>query len=267
MTCSRLPSAARWAFAGGVLVVIGALSSSSAKVAAGQEPADKPAANDLDDALLKDLDNELLEGAGAKPQRPAKPPGKKPPGKKPPRSDVPPAPEMLDGEDVGQPSADQDPLMHISDEMRMAEQWMTEGKRAPHAQQVQQRIVEDLARLIRQAEQQQQAQQQSGKSQNKPGQKSQRQSAKQSQPMGGGQAGGESNKPAQDSTDRMGKAEAARPDPKTFQRLLKDSWGHLPERDREQVLQHSPEQFLPQYELLIERYYKRLSEQQRPSGR
>lgn len=263
MTCRTLPPVARRASALGLLVVLGALLNYGAQLSLAQEPADKPAtANDLDDALLKDLDNELLEGASAAPQRPAKPPGKSPPP-----SDEPPAPEMLDGEDVGQPSADQDPLLHISDEMRMAEQWMTEGKRGPHAQQVQQRIVEDLARLIRQAEQQQQAQQQSGKSQSKPGQQSQRQSAKQSQPMGGGQAGGESNKPAQDSTDRMGKAEAARPDPKTFQRLLKDSWGHLPVRDREQVLQHSPEQFLPQYELLIERYYKRLSEQQRPSGR
>ena len=45
--------------------------------------------------------------------------------------------------------------------------------------------------------------------------------------------------------------------------LLKDLWGQLPLRDREQMLQSSPEQFLPKYELLIEKYYKRLADQQK----
>jgi len=45
--------------------------------------------------------------------------------------------------------------------------------------------------------------------------------------------------------------------------LLKDSWGHLPAHAREQMLQNSPEQFLPQYELMIERYYRRLAEEQK----
>jgi hypothetical protein len=43
---------------------------------------------------------------------------------------------------------------------------------------------------------------------------------------------------------------------------MKDTWGHLPARAREQMLQNPPERFLPQYELMIERYYKRLAEQQ-----
>ena len=45
---------------------------------------------------------------------------------------------------------------------------------------------------------------------------------------------------------------------------MKDAWGHLPQHAREQMLQNSPERFLPQYELLIEQYYKRLAEEQRP---
>ena len=43
---------------------------------------------------------------------------------------------------------------------------------------------------------------------------------------------------------------------------MKDSWGHLPAKTREQMLQNSPERFLPQYELMIEKYYKRLAEEQ-----
>ena len=43
--------------------------------------------------------------------------------------------------------------------------------------------------------------------------------------------------------------------------MMKDSWGHLPPRVREQMLQNTPEQFLPQYELMIEKYYQRLAEE------
>ena len=42
--------------------------------------------------------------------------------------------------------------------------------------------------------------------------------------------------------------------------LMKDVWGQLPVHDREQMRQDAPEQFLPKYELLIEKYYKRLAE-------
>jgi len=45
--------------------------------------------------------------------------------------------------------------------------------------------------------------------------------------------------------------------------LMKDVWGQLPQHDREQMSQSAPEQFLPKYELLIEKYYKRLAEQQK----
>ena len=44
---------------------------------------------------------------------------------------------------------------------------------------------------------------------------------------------------------------------------MKDTWGHLPPRDREQMLQNTPDKFLPKYELLIEQYYKRLAEDPR----
>ncbi len=44
--------------------------------------------------------------------------------------------------------------------------------------------------------------------------------------------------------------------------MLKEAWGQLPPHAREQMLQSPPEQFLPKYELLIEKYYKRLADQQ-----
>ena len=43
---------------------------------------------------------------------------------------------------------------------------------------------------------------------------------------------------------------------------MKELWGHLPERSREQLLQSFSEEFLPKYEREIQQYYQRLSEDQ-----
>ena len=42
---------------------------------------------------------------------------------------------------------------------------------------------------------------------------------------------------------------------------MKDVWGQFPARQREQNLIAS-QQFLPKYELLLEKYYKRLADEQ-----
>ena len=46
----------------------------------------------------------------------------------------------------------------------------------------------------------------------------------------------------------------------TQRQLLKEVWGHLPERVRRQMQSGSPEEVLPKYQKLIEEYYKRLAE-------
>jgi hypothetical protein len=214
----------------------------------------KPAQPALDDALLQDLDNELLEGAGALKNRPAPNSGKAgPTGEKRPA-------QATDGEDVGVSKQDDDPLFHISQEMRSAESLIPEHAKRLDAEQLQRRVIEDLARLIEQAEQQS-AQQQSSSKDKKAQQTQKRQSVQQPKSAGAG-GSKNSNQPAKDSSERLGKSEAARPDPEMIKGLLKASWGNLPAKDREQMLQNPPERFLPQYELLIERYYRRLAEEQ-----
>ena len=42
--------------------------------------------------------------------------------------------------------------------------------------------------------------------------------------------------------------------------MMKRLWGELPERQREQMMQMPLEEFLPEYELMIEDYFRRLSE-------
>ena len=44
---------------------------------------------------------------------------------------------------------------------------------------------------------------------------------------------------------------------------MKHLWGHLPEREREQMMQSFSDEFLPKYELEIEQYYQRLSEEEK----
>jgi hypothetical protein len=235
----------------------------STREPAADKPSDKKPAPSaaqrpaLDDALLKDLDNELLEGAGDLKDKvkPKSIDGKHPSAKKPRQP-----PD--EGEDIGIPSADEDPLVRISQEMRSVENLISEQARHPDAEHMQQRVVDDLARLIEQAEKQASQQQSSSSKSKKQQGTTRRQKIQQPKQQQGGKSGKDSDKPAQDSTDRLGKAEAARPDPELMKGLMKDAWGHLPPKAKELMMQTSPERFLPQYELMIEKYYKRLAEEQ-----
>jgi hypothetical protein len=70
-----------------------------------------------------------------------------------------------------------------------------------------------------------------------------------------------SNKPAQQSTQRPPDKKTVKPDPAEMRNAIKDLWGELPPNVREQMMQNPSEQFVPQYESMIEDYYRRLSEE------
>jgi hypothetical protein len=227
-----------------------------AKVPEQSQQPTQPPGSSLDDALLKDLDNELLEGAGDMKTRP-KPDdsGDAAAGDK--KSTAGGKSEVIDDT---LPAEDADPLVHISQEMRDVEDLIPKQSSRTHAEQLQQRIVDDLSRLIDQAEAQRQAARAQASKGKKPQSTTKREIVKQPK-QASGNAGKDSNKPAEDSSNRLGAAEPARPDPEQFRAMMKDTWGHLPDRDRQEVLQNTPDKFLPKYELLIEKYYKRLSEE------
>lgn len=67
---------------------------------------------------------------------------------------------------------------------------------------------------------------------------------------------------ARDSTDRLDSSTAKPVDKGEVNEMVKALWGHLPKRSREQMLQSFSDEFLPKYELEIEQYYRRLSEEQ-----
>ena len=98
--------------------------------------------------------------------------------------------------------------------------------------------------------------------------------SKQCQSCNGQCQGGQGNQPpkpgsagagrtaARDSTDRLDRSSAKPVDKGDVNEMAKALWGHLPERTREQMLQTFSDEFLPKYELEIEQYYRRLSEEQ-----
>jgi hypothetical protein len=81
--------------------------------------------------------------------------------------------------------------------------------------------------------------------------------AKPSTPKPGGKA---NDKPAEQSTQRSAEKKTVKPDPAEMRNLIKDLWGELPQNVREQMMQNPTEQFVPQYETMIEDYYRRLGE-------
>src|SRR5689334_10292938 len=93
-----------------------------------KEPPKPPSKTALsDDALLKDLDNELLEGAGDL----SGPKSKKSADKK---SN---SPESNDEDAAGMPEVDHDPLTSIGERMRSAESLMPEHARRREAEALQ----------------------------------------------------------------------------------------------------------------------------------
>lgn len=183
--------------------------------------------------------------------------------------DGPPGPIV--GEDIGQ--AKQDPLERVQQNMGHASQMI--DRIDARSKQVQQQIVSDLDELIAKMEKQCQGGQ-CNNPQQKESQQSQRSQPKQAQskPKPGQQKPGQP-KPGQsqaasaagDSTLRLSSSAAAEAQGRSSQELMKEVWGHLPERLREQMLQSSSDEFLPQYREEIERYFQRLAEEEAAGGR
>lgn len=241
----------------------------------GAAPAKKPATDSLDDELFKGLGGDPLGDLPGKSAKPADKP-EAPTGK----TDAKPEPETkpaspgkgadnlddellkgLGGEDIGDEK--ENPLVRLSRQMREAEKMMEGSKPGQSGQKLhekQDKIVADLAKLIDEAKKKKQSQSSSSSS------KSSQQSASRdkTQQPGNAEPSGSSkpsNDPAKESSSQLAKRDAQRPDMSQVNDLLKDVWGQLPERMRQQMIQSSVEEFLPKYELLIEDYFKALSNQ------
>jgi hypothetical protein len=276
MNVLRVSIISRWAgnLAVALLLIAGSVIVGQRAVLRADEPnGEKPAAkstggtkNSLDDELLKGLSNDLLEGIDDLPKlKPEEKPaattkhsgdGAKPAETKGAVTGQP----LVDGEDLGQLGEEQNPLARISRQMREVEKRISNSQSGDETQKKQQAISDELAKLIEQLKKANQSSQKSG-SGNSPS--SQRSKVAQAGQKSGTQR--QSDKPARESSNQTRHDELAKPDPAMIRERMKEAWGNLPERVREQMMQTSVDEFLPKYELLIEKYFQRLSEEENPN--
>ncbi len=185
------------------------------------------------------------------------------------------------GDDVGQPSSD-NPLAIVESKMRAAESLIDRQDISGKTKALQGEVIDELDKLITKLEAEckdckggqcskpNNSEQQTAKSTPKPGSKPSpgqqpkpngspdSQQPSQSQQAQSQQAEGQAQQqsPSQPQGGEAGKATAAT----NPQQLLKAVWGQLPERMRQQMLQSSASEFLPEYRDDIEAYFKQLAE-------
>jgi hypothetical protein len=160
--------------------------------------------------------------------------------------------EGLEGEDVSLSAnqKEENPLVRLNQRMKQVEKRIAEAHSDTKTQRLQNEISDDLRKIIAELERQ--------CSQCK------KQSSASSRPQAGKPKPGTnpaqqaSEKPAQDSSNRMQEKDTAKADRAKVQEMLKDVWGHLPPHLRQQMEQSANEEFLPKYELEIADYYRSL---------
>jgi hypothetical protein len=162
------------------------------------------------------------------------------------------------GEDLGAPSGPL-PLVRARQNMQQAGAILAQAGDVNDAQAAQQRVIAQLDELINGLCKQCQG----GGS--KPGQKPS-QANKPAQPKPGAAKPGFSAIAPRDSVDEPKQPGERQLNPADREALVKQLWGHLPEREREQMLQSLSGEFLPKYELELEKYYRRLAEERDESG-
>lgn len=218
------------------------------------QPADAQQSRSLDDELFDELGADPIDDFDRElfgPEDPQREPGDAPDAtlRERMQRELGPAAEAEDG----------NPLLTIARRMRDAEDQIGRNDAGTDTQTLQKQIVSDLDRLIEDARKRCK---QCKPGDGKPGAQS---VASRTSPKSPGQPkpGTGGNKPAATSNAKPGQAEPQRPDMAEMREVMKRLWGELPQRDREQMLQFPPEEFLPKYELMIEQYFRRLTEGKR----
>lgn len=156
------------------------------------------------------------------------------------------------GEDIGETQ-----ITKVARDMRSVQERLAQSKSDAQTQAQQKQIAAELAALVEQARKRCSG----SKSGSKTGGNS-------SSKPGGSQQGGTSpasdatNQPARDSSPDVRPNRSDRPDPAAMRDLLQKSpdWLKLPEKEREQMLHNAADEFLPNYEFAIKKYFERIIE-------
>jgi len=159
---------------------------------------------------------------------------------------------------------DENRLLSVSREMRKVAELIAPRDSGPTAEdfqqgrQLQDRIVADLDRLIAQARK---AGRRTESEESKTGQVARRTPTGSSAAQADHGGRNPSDNPAATSKPRKEGGKPKGPDMTQVLGVVERSWGNLPQRAREQMLELKAEDFVPKYQALIEEYYRRLSEE------
>jgi hypothetical protein len=145
--------------------------------------------------------------------------------------------------------------------MQVTEERIRNRKTSATTQRLQQQVIDELAKLVEQARK---AKCSGGQPSQNPAGGADRKQVDQGQ----GTPNAQGKQPAEDSrgvrsTERLGQAEAAEARLVRRRALLKQLWGHLPQRVRERMPNTGAEEFLPKYADIIEDYFERLADPDR----
>lgn len=228
------------------------------------EPIKQPAketGSSLDDELLKELTDGLGLDEPAPSKKPNSPEGESQPQEQP-RDEL--DRSLLDELETDLvPDDEADPLSQIAQGMQRAGARIRQGDSGTATQKIQGDILSQLNQLLQQLKKRQKQQQQQGKGQ----QNQQAQRSKVPQPQNAkGQPGkqpmgepGDERQPGVESTDRIEKGEVEPTEAEAVADLVRERWGHLPDKQREILIQAFKEKYLPQYQQMIKDYYSRLA--------
>lgn len=218
---------------------LGVIWVATAAVFGGENRADDQAARSNpaspNELLLDDLDRELIPQPSALPV-PAEPD----------IDDGRPTASAVAGEDLDGPSRN-NALNTIERQMREVQQRLRRHDVATVTQRMQAQIIKHIDALL----------QESGRD---PGQLSQR--SPRDQALSPDKQSADASAAAGDSTSRLTSHSAAPLNAQSLGTWLAKTWGHLPARLRTPMLNSGVDKFLPQYQTLIEDYYRRLAEDQ-----
>ncbi len=230
-----------------VLFAGAALLAKDAATKAKQESRSASSDQSLDNELLKSLGSALLDDLD-QPRTKAKPDAKKEPAD--PSLDD----QLLDdlgGEDLGRRGESRDPLIRIERKMRAVEKRLNDGHVDRQTAEIQRQILDELAQFTAQC-----------KAACKPGEGAKKSSKSSSGNKAGTTAG---QAPVttlpKDSSEQLQKRTTEFGDRRTATDSLKESWGQLPSRLRDQLPSPPSDAVLPKYEAMLKKYFQRLAEE------
>ena len=164
----------------------------------------------------------------------------------------------------GSAAAGGEPIVKIGRNMEELAKRLTDSSQDadPRVAQLKQQIVDQLDALLEQLQKQSQQQPSAGRSPSGGGGQQQgNRTPVETGSLPDRQSAGKRNEaegPSRQSSQRVGKA-APQINLAQLLQVVKDVWGHLPEKERERLRQHSADQVVPGHDLAVEEYFRRLA--------